>query len=255
MIQSSPERTALVARDARSEPASGSLKPWHHTISPLRMRGRNSCFCSSVPHCNNVGPTRISPSDDTRIGAFARANSSLSTTCSTTDNPRPPYCFGHEAQTNPPSKSLPVHSAMKASRSVVTGRLSRIQVRTSAPNATASGGYRASIGSEASRQHPQRCSQVSYSRQHLVEQGRDTGLDIALQLRTALFGGTDHHEIADQLFGRIVGIAAHAIEKVPAAEPPVVASVGGHQEVATHPPARDRERTLVVGAFGHDTDG
>ena len=72
----------MVFRLARSEPLSGSLKPWHHRISPRRILGRNSFFCSSVPHCRIVGPTRVSPKKSARSGALARANSSASTTFS-----------------------------------------------------------------------------------------------------------------------------------------------------------------------------
>ena len=38
--QSSPSLTALVFSDARSEPASGSEKPWHQISSPERMGSR-----------------------------------------------------------------------------------------------------------------------------------------------------------------------------------------------------------------------
>ena len=37
---SSPSSTARVDTLARSEPASGSLKSWHHTSSPRSMAGR-----------------------------------------------------------------------------------------------------------------------------------------------------------------------------------------------------------------------
>ena len=37
---SSPSRTPVVRSDARSEPASGSEKPWHQMCSPLRIPGR-----------------------------------------------------------------------------------------------------------------------------------------------------------------------------------------------------------------------
>ena len=41
ITQSAPSSAALVDSDARSEPAPGSEKPWHHRSSPDRMRGRN----------------------------------------------------------------------------------------------------------------------------------------------------------------------------------------------------------------------
>ena len=94
MTHSSPSSTALVDSPARSEPASGSLKPWHHAISPDRILGRKNFFCSSVPHCRIVGPTSVSPKKSARSGAPARANSSLSTTASMVDRPLPPYSLG-----------------------------------------------------------------------------------------------------------------------------------------------------------------
>ena len=57
ITQSSPSSTARVPRLARSEPAFGSEKPWHHVSSPERIRGRNRRFCSSVPHFSSVLPT------------------------------------------------------------------------------------------------------------------------------------------------------------------------------------------------------
>ena len=75
------------------------------------------CFCSSVPHCRMVGPTRVSPKKSARRGAWARANSSLSTTDSISDRPLPPYSFGHEAQIHPPANRVSVQLALKAFRS------------------------------------------------------------------------------------------------------------------------------------------
>ena len=40
---------ALVRMFERSDPALGSEKPCAHSTSPLRIGGRNCCFCSSVP--------------------------------------------------------------------------------------------------------------------------------------------------------------------------------------------------------------
>src|SRR5581483_3892048 len=108
---SSPSSSAFVLSPARSEPASGSEKPWHHEICPERILGRYSFFCSSLPHCKIVGPTSVSPKKSARIGAWARANSSFSTTFSMIDRPLPPYSLGHDAQIQPPSKSFCVHSS------------------------------------------------------------------------------------------------------------------------------------------------
>ena len=45
---SSPSRTARVCSDARSEPASGSLKSWHHSSSPRSIGARNRACWSSA---------------------------------------------------------------------------------------------------------------------------------------------------------------------------------------------------------------
>ena len=103
ITHSSPSSSAFVLRPARSDPASGSLKPWHQAISPERIFGRKNFFCSSVPHCRMVGPTSVSPKKSARSGAPARANSSFSTTACMVDRPLPPYSVGQVAQIQPPS--------------------------------------------------------------------------------------------------------------------------------------------------------
>ena len=62
MTQSSPSRPALVARDARSEPAPGSLKSWHQASSLRTIGGRKRSRCSSVPCANRAGAARFRPS-------------------------------------------------------------------------------------------------------------------------------------------------------------------------------------------------
>ena len=59
ITQSSPSRTALVRSEARSEPASGSEKPWHHQMSRLAVAGRNFSFCSCDPKLAITGPTML----------------------------------------------------------------------------------------------------------------------------------------------------------------------------------------------------
>ena len=49
MTQESPSRRALVRRLARSDPAPGSEKPWHHQSLRSTMRGRNRSFCACEP--------------------------------------------------------------------------------------------------------------------------------------------------------------------------------------------------------------
>ena len=161
MTHSSPSSTALVFSDARSEPLLGSLKPWHQRIVPLRICGRNSFFCSSVPHCRMVGPTSVSPKKSARIGAFARANSSDSTTPCMVVSPLPPYSVGQVAQIQPPSNSLAGQPALNALRSSglisnpssnqPSGRLASSQARISRRKASSSGAYFSSMGQVLTR--------------------------------------------------------------------------------------------------------
>src|SRR3954462_1369849 len=86
--------TALVLRDARSEPDSGSEKPWHQISSPVRIGHRKRSFCSSVPCVITTGPPITIPSTFAGEGALARAISSPNRACSTSVAPRPPYSLG-----------------------------------------------------------------------------------------------------------------------------------------------------------------
>ena len=76
-MKSSPSRTARHPRLARSEPAPGSLKSWHHASSPESKRGTSSRCCSSVPKAMSVGPSiviveRMNPDD----ASYSAASSS-----------------------------------------------------------------------------------------------------------------------------------------------------------------------------------
>ena len=57
MIHSSPSRTALVCRLARSLPAPGSLNSWHPTSSARYIRCRYRSFATSLPWARMVGAT------------------------------------------------------------------------------------------------------------------------------------------------------------------------------------------------------
>ena len=86
----SPSRRAVVRRLARSEPASGSEKPWHQ-ISPSRMAGRWRRRCSSVPAASSVDAAWwIDTNASTRRGASWAASSWYSTICSAVDMPAAP---------------------------------------------------------------------------------------------------------------------------------------------------------------------
>ena len=57
--QSSPSRTAVVRSEARSEPASGSEKPWHHQMSRFAVLARKRSFCSWLPKAAMTGPIML----------------------------------------------------------------------------------------------------------------------------------------------------------------------------------------------------
>ena len=59
ITQSSPSLTPLVVSEARSEPAFGSEKPWHHQMSRLAVFGRNFFFISSEPKLAITGPIML----------------------------------------------------------------------------------------------------------------------------------------------------------------------------------------------------
>ena len=84
----SSSSTARQRRLARSLPASGSLNPWHHTSSALRMRSRCT-FCSGVPAAAIVGPTFFVPNTAIRRGALARPNSASHAIWSSTPSALP----------------------------------------------------------------------------------------------------------------------------------------------------------------------
>jgi hypothetical protein len=49
----------VVRSEARSEPASGSEKPWHHQMSMFAVAGRKRSFCSCVPKAASTGPIML----------------------------------------------------------------------------------------------------------------------------------------------------------------------------------------------------
>ena len=67
------------------------------------LAGGTAASAPRCPTAGSSGPTSVSPKKSARIGAPARANSSLSTTFSMIERPLPPYSFGHDAQIQPPS--------------------------------------------------------------------------------------------------------------------------------------------------------
>src|SRR5436190_21025740 len=102
---SPPSLTARVLSDARSEPASGSEKPWHQISSAERIGSRKRSFCSSVPWAITTGPPITNPSTLAGDGAFARDISSEKIDCSISVAPRPPNSFGQEIPAHPPPRT------------------------------------------------------------------------------------------------------------------------------------------------------
>ena len=95
--------TAFVFSEARSDPDSGSEKPWHQISSALRIGSSQRSFCSSLPWAMITGPPITRPSTFAGEGASARAISLEKIACSIRVAPRPPNSFGHEIPAQPPS--------------------------------------------------------------------------------------------------------------------------------------------------------
>ncbi len=97
-------RTARVRSEARSEPASGSEKPWHQ-ISPSRIADRCFC-CSGLPYVISVAAMCARDISSSRgCGKSARTSSSWITSCSRKLNPPPPNSTGQCAASSPASRS------------------------------------------------------------------------------------------------------------------------------------------------------
>ena len=143
-MYSSPFRTARVFNEARSDPDSGSEKPWHHISSALRIGARKRSFCSSVPWAITVGPPIVSPSTLTICGARARAISSKKIACSIWVAPAPPYSVGQVRPAQPRSLTLRCQSRRKANDSSSPsgsrpGWLSAIHARSVSRNSSSAG--------------------------------------------------------------------------------------------------------------------
>src|SRR3954452_12817483 len=136
--------TAFVLSDARSDPDSGSEKPWHQISSPVRIGSRYRSFCSSEPCVITTGPPMTRPSTFAGCGAPRRASSSLKIACSISVAPRPPYSLGHERPVQPPSCSCFCHVRANSNQSSSPrggrpGLLASSQPRSSSLNACSEG--------------------------------------------------------------------------------------------------------------------
>src|SRR5262245_17205999 len=152
MTYSSPSRVAVVRNDARSDPASGSLKPWHQRSRPLIRPGRTRCWIASLA-CVVIPWTRYPRLG--RGGALAAASSSSRITSKTAGRSWRPKRKGQERPKKPASYNAVCHSACRAqySSSVEeTGRpglCSAIQARSRDRNSASAGESRKSV------RHPQ----------------------------------------------------------------------------------------------------
>ena len=106
MRQPSPSRAAAVVIEARSEPASGSLKPWHQMTSPAAIGGRWRARWDSVPWRMIVGPTQLTPMYWAPRGSWWAHISSRTAVCSHTDASRPPNSSGHAGHSSPVAASV-----------------------------------------------------------------------------------------------------------------------------------------------------
>ena len=79
---------ARVERAARSLPAPGSLKSWHHTSSPRSVGPTQRSCCSAVPWAMMVGSAQAPTARWGRCTAAAASSSSM-TSCSTGPAPGP----------------------------------------------------------------------------------------------------------------------------------------------------------------------
>jgi hypothetical protein len=92
---------ALVERAKRSEPASGSLKPWHQIRSPAAIGGRWVAFWAAVPNSMMAGPTQLSPMYWAPRGSWWAHISSRTTVWSHSDPADPPNSSGHDKVSRP----------------------------------------------------------------------------------------------------------------------------------------------------------
>jgi hypothetical protein len=98
-------RVARVLRDARSEPAPGSLKSWHHPISPRSVGMIHRSCCAGVPCTIKFGSAHA-PTPIFGRTTFAARNSSSITSNSTAPASRP-HGLGQPGVMYPSSASRP----------------------------------------------------------------------------------------------------------------------------------------------------
>src|SRR6266516_6082212 len=202
--------TARVFSEARSDPASGSEKPWHQISSAERIGSRKRSRCCSVPCAITTGPPITMPSTFAGRGAFARAISSLKIACSMRVAPRPPYSAGHDIPAQPPAWSVRCQSRANSIQASVPlrgsspGWLSANQARTSSRKAVSSGVSVRSIRRPGIYRYDRLADRVEHD-----HRGRDPG-----------HAGEDHARVLDEDRGRRASVLA-VVDQVQVAEDPV----------------------------------
>ena len=137
----------MVRSDARSEPASGSEKPWLHQMSRFAVFARNFSFCSWLPNAAITGPT-IEALNASGGGTHARCISSCQMWRRSADQPRPPHSSGQCGTASPAALSArcdrTIWSLVSSRRSATVSRMSWSTLvvkksRISSRNAASSG--------------------------------------------------------------------------------------------------------------------
>ena len=131
MTQLSPSRLAVVRREARSDPAPGSEKPWHHQSSRLAMRGRKRRFCSSLANWAITGPTMLTL-NGSGVGTLACCISSWYRYICTGLQSCPPQATGQFGTAQPRSLSTRCDSTISSlDRCLLSPTFWRIEAGTS----------------------------------------------------------------------------------------------------------------------------
>ena len=99
--KSSPSRTAVVRRPARSEPAPGSLIPSDAVISPRKIGTAHRCFCSGEPNASSDAAMIPTPCGLQDWVTRLRDSSSRCTNCCRSVALRPPNSGGLPGNSHP----------------------------------------------------------------------------------------------------------------------------------------------------------
>ena len=108
-IQSSPSRTAVACRPARSDPAPGSLNSWHHVRAPVRVDRRYRRLSSSLPWSWIVGAASQNPAPSGAATPPACRIAECATRSAQTGSRRPNQSADQDGTAQPESTSRSRH--------------------------------------------------------------------------------------------------------------------------------------------------